>query len=188
MRKWMTGILLAALVLFAITARAQEGQETGAMLRAFGKTQLYAQGFEVRYTVKKTPAQAVPLLQKANTLAKTLPDGSVSTKEEKETTHLTLRCRVAPEKSAVQGALARMRRLLGTEGESIIYLYGLLQENTKTEEEVLRALMEALNDVVRSTRRGKQRLALLGDAYQAAAQQEEGRVRIAIARPHFISE
>ena len=188
MRKWLVGLMACALTFLAVTASAQDTQDIAAMRRAFERAQLYAQGFEVCWRVKKTPAQAVPLLQKANTLAKALPDGILTTKEEREATVLTLRCRVAPHKSAVQSALSRMRRVLGADGEMTLMLYGLVPGDTEIREEKLRELMESLGDVVRSTRRDKTRLALLGDAYQAAMQQRDGRVRVALARPRFMTE
>ena len=98
-------------------------------------------------------------------------------------------CRVAPQRGAVQGALSQMRRTLGLQGEVTLTLYGLAPElaasQTAAQEETLRALMETLGDSVRSTRRGEDGVALLGRAYQAAAKEDAGRVRIAIARPRF---
>lgn len=188
MRKRIAGIFLAVLLLFAVTGKAQGLQETDWMLRAFERAQLYAQGFEVRYAVEKTPAQAVPLLQKASTLAASLPQGTFETQETKETTQLIMTCRVAPQRGAVQGALSQMRRTLGLQGEVTLTLYGLAPElaaSQAAQEETLRALMETLGDSVRSTRRGEDGVALLGRAYQVAAKEDAGRVRIAIARPRF---
>ena len=189
MRKRIAGIFLAVLLLFAVTGKAQGWQETDWMLRAFERAQLYARGFEVRYAVEKTPAQAVPLLGKASALAASLPQGTFETQETKETTQLIMTCRVAPQRGAVQGALSQMRRTLGLQGEVTLTLYGLAPElaasQTAAQEETLRALMETLGDSVRSTRRGEDGVALLGRAYQAAAKEDAGRVRIAIARPRF---
>lgn len=188
MRKRIAGIFLAVLLLFAVTGKAQGWQETDWMLRAFERAQLYAQGFEVRYAVEKTPAQAVPLLGKASALAASLPQGTFETQETKETTQLIMTCRVAPQRGAVQGALSQMRRTLGLQGEVTLTLYGLapgLAASQAAQEETLRALMETLGDSVRSTRRGEDGVALLGRAYQAAAKEDAGRVRIAIARPRF---
>lgn len=159
------------------------------MLRAFERAQLYAQGFEVHYAVEKTPAQAVPLLKKASALAATLPQGTFVTQETRDSTQLIMTCRVAPQRGAVQDALSQMRRTLGRQGEVTLTLYGLAPDaaasQTAAQEETLRALMETLGDSVRSTRRGADGVALLGRAYQAAAKEDAGRVRIAIARPRF---
>lgn len=185
MRKRIAGILLAALLLVSITARAQGLQETEAMLRAFERLELYAQGFEVRYAVTKTPAQAVPLLQKAEALAASLPQGTFRTEEEKEQTQMIVTCRVAPVRSTVQDAFSRMRRTLGMDGETTLTLYGLAPDETGAREETLRALLENLGDGVRSTRRSAHSVVLLGAAYQVSATEDSGRVRIAIARPRF---
>lgn len=188
MRKWLMGLTACALTLLAVTASAQGTGETAAMLRAFEQAQCYAQGFEVRCRIRKTPSQAVPLLQKANALAASLPEGVFTTTEEPDATVLSVRCRVAPLKSAVQNAVSRMRRVLGRDGEIILMLYGQARGQTQISEDMLRGLLSSLGESVRSTRRDKTRLVLLGGAYQAAAQREEGRVRVAIARPYFVSE
>ena len=164
MRKRIAGILLAALLLVSITARAQGLQETEAMLRAFERLELYAQGFEVRYAVTKTPAQAVPLLQKAEALAASLPQGTFRTEEEKEQTQMIVTCRVAPVRSTVQDAFSRMRRTLGMDGETTLTLYGLAPDETGAREETLRALLETLGDGVRATRRSAHSVGLLGAA------------------------
>ena len=185
MRKRIAGVFLAVLMLVSITARAQGMQETDAMLRAFERLGLYAQGFEVRYAVTKTPAQAVPLLKKAEALAASLPQGTFRTEEEKERTELIVTCRVAPVRSTVQGALSRMRRALGMDGETTLMLYGLAPDETGAREETLRALLENLGDGVHSTRRSTHAVVLLGAAYQVSATEDSLRVRIAIARPRF---
>lgn len=188
MRKQIAGILLTALMLISVTARAQGWQEMDTMLRAFGRAQLYAQGFEVRYAVSKTPGQAVPLLKKADALAASLPQGTFTTTEEKDSTQMIMTCCVAPTRAAVQGALSRMRRVLGLDGESALVLYGLAPGESDPQEETLRALLESVGDSVRSTRRDAGGVVLLGAAYQTSAAQDAGRVRIAMARPRFFEK
>ena len=186
MRKWITAAVLAGLLFLSTTARAQNVQEADAMLRAFERAQLYAQGFEVTYCVTRSPSAAVPLLEKGSEAAAQLPYGSFTTREEKQATTLYLRCRVAPDKEAARQAASRMRRLLGLRGETTLVLYGTAADGEKTAYDArLRTLLESLGDSVRATRYTEGKLLLAGAAYQVRAVTQEERVQFAIARPRF---